>query len=92
VGKKPKSPKRLDVRSETLKNQGKKVPAIFYRTEAGGEPLREWLKQLSSEDRKHLGTPGFTTRYKLGARYVAKKSSKIVPLGAPLIFVASFQP
>jgi phage-related protein len=24
----------------------KKVQAFFYRTEAGGEPLREWLKNL----------------------------------------------
>ncbi|HEY2545325.1 MAG TPA: type II toxin-antitoxin system RelE/ParE family toxin [Candidatus Acidoferrum sp.] len=36
-------------------NQGKRVPAIFYRTEAGGEPLREWLKGLSPEDRRHIG-------------------------------------
>lgn len=36
-------------------NQGKRVPAIFYRTEAGGEPVREWLKELSQEDRKRIG-------------------------------------
>ena len=35
--------------------QGKRVKAIFYRTEAGGEPLREWLKTLSFEDRKRIG-------------------------------------
>jgi len=36
--------------------QGKRVPAIFFRTEAGGEPLREWLKSLPSpEDRKLIG-------------------------------------
>jgi phage-related protein len=35
---------------------GKRVPAIFFRTEAGGEPLREWLKSLPSpEDRKLIG-------------------------------------
>ena len=34
----------------------KRVPAIFFRTEAGGEPLREWLKgTLSPEDRKRIG-------------------------------------
>jgi len=34
----------------------KRVPAIFFRTEAGGEPLREWLKSLPSpEDRKLIG-------------------------------------
>jgi phage-related protein len=33
----------------------KKVPAIFFRTEAGGEPLREWLKALSKEDKRAIG-------------------------------------
>lgn len=31
------------------------LPAIFYRTEAGREPVREWLRQLSPEDRKRIG-------------------------------------
>jgi phage-related protein len=39
----------------TSRNQGKRIPVIFYRTEAGGEPVREWLKGLSGEDRKRLG-------------------------------------
>ena len=34
---------------------GKRVPAIFFRTESGGEPLREWLKSLPPEDRKLIG-------------------------------------
>jgi putative component of toxin-antitoxin plasmid stabilization module len=35
---------------------GKRIPAIFYRTEAGGEPVREWLKGLPSrEDRRRIG-------------------------------------
>jgi len=34
--------------------QGKRVPAIFFRTESG-EPLREWLKSLPPEDRKLIG-------------------------------------
>ena len=36
-------------------NQRKRVPAVFYRTEAGGEPVREWLKGLSEDDRKRIG-------------------------------------
>lgn len=36
-------------------SQGKRIPAIFYRTEAGGEPVREWLRGLSPEDRKRIG-------------------------------------
>lgn len=42
--------------SPTKETQGKRVPAIFFRTEAGGEPLREWLKSLPSPaDRKLIG-------------------------------------
>ncbi len=33
----------------------KRIPAIFFRTEAGGEPVREWLKSLPSQDRKLIG-------------------------------------
>jgi phage-related protein len=36
-------------------NEGKRVPVIFYRTEAGGEPVRQWLKELSREDRRRVG-------------------------------------
>jgi phage-related protein len=35
--------------------QGKSIPAIFYRTEALGEPVRDWLKDLPPEDRKRIG-------------------------------------
>ena len=39
----------------SVEKDGKQVPAIFYRTEAGGEPVREWLRSLSQEDRKRIG-------------------------------------
>ena len=44
VGKKPKSSTGIGTQPEALERQGKRVPAIFYRTEAGGEPVRDWLK------------------------------------------------
>jgi phage-related protein len=34
---------------------GKRITVIFYRTEAGGEPVRDWLKGLSADDRKRIG-------------------------------------
>ena len=57
VGKKPKSsPANIDTQSHALERQGKRVPAIFFRTGAGGEPLRDWLKSLPSpEHRKRIG-------------------------------------
>jgi phage-related protein len=33
----------------------KRVPAIFYGTEAGNEPVRDWLKALDQEDRRRIG-------------------------------------
>src|SRR5579863_856071 len=41
--------------AEPLAHQEKRVPAIFFRTEAGGEPVRVWLKGLAREDRKRIG-------------------------------------
>jgi phage-related protein len=33
----------------------KRLPASFYRTRAGHEPVRDWLKSLSVADRKIIG-------------------------------------
>lgn len=33
-----------------------KTPLIFFRTDGGTEPVREWLKNLPPEDRRELGT------------------------------------
>ena len=38
-----------------VEREGKRVPAIFFRTEAGGEPVREWLRSLSPDDRRRIG-------------------------------------
>jgi phage-related protein len=35
--------------------QQKRVPALFYRQESGAEPVREWLKDLSKEEKKLIG-------------------------------------
>lgn len=34
----------------------KRIPATFYRTEAGNEPVRDWLKALDQEERFLIGT------------------------------------
>ncbi len=33
----------------------KRISAVFYRTEAGNEPVREWLKNLPKDDKKRIG-------------------------------------
>lgn len=48
------------------------LDVVFYRTEAGKEPVREWLKELPREDRKSIGEDIKTAQYGW-------------PLGMPLI-------
>jgi len=55
VAKRLNSPSESAAEPEQLEKQGKRVPAIFFRTEAGSEPVRDWLKSLSPDDRKRIG-------------------------------------
>lgn len=48
------------------------LDVVFYKTEAGNEPVREWLKSLPREDRKNIGENIKTAQYGW-------------PLGMPLI-------
>jgi hypothetical protein len=36
---------------------------VFYRTEAGNEPVREWLKDLPDKDRRVIGEDIKTAQY-----------------------------
>jgi phage-related protein len=38
-----------------LSSQLKRLPAYFYRSDSGREPVRDWLKGLEIEDRKAIG-------------------------------------
>lgn len=38
-----------------MANGPKRLPAAFYRSLAGSEPVRDWLKGLSTDDRQVLG-------------------------------------
>jgi phage-related protein len=35
--------------------QPKKTPLVFFRTAAGNEPVREWLKELPANERQAIG-------------------------------------
>ena len=41
----------------------KKLPAAFYRTSTGTEPVREWLRTLAEDDRKQIGDDIRATEY-----------------------------
>jgi len=50
----------------------RKLPAVFYRSAAGREPVRHWLLALSVEDRKIIGGDIQAVQYEW-------------PLGRPLV-------
>ncbi len=39
------------------------LTVVFYRTEAGHEPVREWLRELRREDRKTIEEDLKTAQY-----------------------------
>ena len=46
----------------------------FYSTLSGREPVREWLRNLSADDRKTIGTDIKTVQYgwPIGMRWFAR--------------------
>lgn len=42
----------------------RKIPAIFYRSASGDEPVREWLKALDKTDRQAIGEDIAYVQYK----------------------------
>jgi phage-related protein len=50
----------------------KRLEAIFFRTELGTEPVREWLKKLTKSDKKTIGEDIKTVQFGW-------------PLGMPLV-------
>jgi len=38
-----------------MPDEPKKLPAVFYRSPNGTEPVREWLKNLRQDDRRSIG-------------------------------------
>ena len=46
-----------------MKDEIKKIPALFYRTSGGAEPVRDWLKSMTKEDRLRIGADIKTVEY-----------------------------
>jgi len=46
-----------------LAKQPKKIPAFFFQTSAGTEPVRDWLKDLDDDDRRVIGEDIATVEY-----------------------------
>lgn len=41
----------------------RKIPLVFFATDAGNEPVREWLLDLPEEDRKVIGRDLATAQF-----------------------------
>lgn len=39
------------------------LAVVFFRTEVGNEPVREWLQRLSREDKKKIGADILSIQY-----------------------------
>lgn len=48
------------------------LPAVFFKTETGREPVREWLRKLPKHERKIIGMDIMTVQFRW-------------PLGMPLV-------
>lgn len=46
-----------------VSDNDKKIPAVFYCTENGTEPVRDWIKEFSADDRKKIGITIATVEY-----------------------------
>lgn len=55
-----------------MEQRGPVLRVIFYKSESGAEPVREWLKELRREDRKAVGEDIKTAQFGW-------------PLGMPLV-------
>lgn len=60
------------------------LEVVFYRTESGNEPVRDWLQGLSKQDKKSIGGDIKTVQYgwPIGMPVRAKNGSR--PLGNPM--------
>lgn len=52
--------------------QPRPLPVIFFRTETGNEPVRDWLKKLPAKERRTIGEDLKTVQFRW-------------PLGMPLV-------
>jgi phage-related protein len=50
----------------------RQLPAVFFRTETGREPVRDWLKDLPKDEHKIIGVDIMTVQFRW-------------PLGMPLV-------
>jgi hypothetical protein len=63
--------------------QPKKIPLIFFRTLAGSEPVREWLKELPEEERQALGKDLLRAQWRWPGGHAVVPRDGRRPMGDP---------
>ena len=58
------------------------LPAFFYETAIGNQPVREWIRGLSMEDRKLIGPRYSEGRIRLATRHAVLSQSRERPVGS----------
>ena len=60
-------------------NEQPKLRVVFFRTEAGNEPVREWLQTLDKVDKRRIGTDIEKIRFRwpLGISLVRKMETDL---------------
>src|ERR1035438_1115468 len=66
----------------------KRLPARFYRSDSGREPVREWLKRLDAEDRKILGEDIKDVEFSWPHRHATGSGSRARIVGSGQQFAA----
>ncbi len=60
------------IRNDTLIHVPRMLPAVFFQTDTGNEPVREWLQDLPKAERRMIGIDIMTVQFRW-------------PLGMPLV-------
>jgi hypothetical protein len=69
-------PRRRALPDETT--QRRKIPLVFYRTAAGSEPVREWLKRLDEAERHAIGKDLLRAQSRCPAHLAAKRTARVL--------------
>ena len=64
LGRRSLQCKKYFLRYTQTMSTSRKIPAIFYRSASGSEPVREWLKTLDKADRQTVGEDIAYVQYK----------------------------
>ena len=70
----------------------RKIELLFFRSSAGSEPVREWLKGLDEVDRRAIGTDLLRAQWRwpagMAARHRSSERMSILPVVNLILCIA----